>query len=94
MSAVYPDSPGFKCAGTSQEAAEGIAPKAQKDRAKVLAALQQAPGSPEQIAERTGLPLMNVRPRCSELGGKGLIRKTSQRGPAMGGRKATVWEAV
>lgn len=90
----YPHAPGFKGAETSRAAAIAMAPKVDGLRGLVLAAIRQKPGTPEQIAHRINEPLMNVRPRCSELKAKGLIRDSGQRAAAMGGRRAVVWEAV
>jgi len=45
--AVYPDSPGYKTAGTSQEAARRMAPLVTGLRAKVLRSLREGgPGIP------------------------------------------------
>lgn len=91
---TYPTEPGWKGRSTSHDAASGIAPRARSLRAQVYDALKQAPGSPEQIAERLGVPVMNVRPRAAELSRMGLITDSGQRATAMGGRKAIVWKAV
>ena len=97
--AVYPHQPGFKRRQTSKAAAEAIAPSAGSIRARVYDAIKARPGSPEEIAARIGVPVMNVRPRCSELAadapGRGpLSRDSGQRRTAMGGREAIVWEIV
>jgi len=95
--AAYPDRPGFKSRETSRAAAEGIALTAGSIRARVYDAIKAKPGTPEEIAARIGEPVMNVRPRCSELasdakGRRPLIRDTGERRTAMGGREAIVWE--
>lgn len=92
--AVYPDRPGAKARSTSIEAAEGMAPKAPILRDQVLAEIRREAATPEQVALRLGVPLMNVRPRCSELARLGLIEDSRVRRMAMGGRKAIVWMAV
>jgi hypothetical protein len=92
-SAFYPDAPGFKARDTSRAAAEGVAPKAGTLRARVLDAIRANPGTPEEIAARLGEPVLNTRPRCAELSAKGLIEDSGQRGPAMGGRRAIIWQA-
>lgn len=94
LSARYPDAPGFKGRETSQAAADAIAPAAKTLRARVLDELRRAPGTPEQIAHRLKEPLMNIRPRCSELAAKGLIEDSEARGTAMGGRKAIIWRVA
>ena len=91
---TYPDAPGWKGRDTSKAAAQAIAPKAQSLRERVLVAVTAQPGSPEQIARRIGVPLMNVRPRLSELAARGLVVDTGRREIADGGRKAIVWQAV
>lgn len=91
---TYPDRPGFKRAGTSEEAAAAIAPKAQNLRDRVLAALTEAPGTPEQVSERLCVPVMSLRPRFSELFAKGAIEDTGRRDRAQGGRQAIIWRVV
>jgi hypothetical protein len=90
---AYPASPGAKARDTSHAAAEGMAPKAESLRDRVLAEIRRAPATPEQVALRLGEPLMNVRPRCSELAKLGKIVDTQLRREAMGGRQAIVWKA-
>ena len=41
---IYPDAPGFKVSGTSEQAAEAVTGTANKMRAAVLAQLAQYPG--------------------------------------------------
>ena len=90
----YPNEPGFKARQTSADAARGIKSAAATIRERVLEAVRAKPGTPEEIAERIGEPVMNVRPRCSELAAKRLIEDSGKRGEAMGGRRAIVWRAV
>lgn len=90
----YPDGPGFKARETSRAAAAAIAPQAKSLRARVFDEIKKAPGTPEQIAHRLKEPLMNVRPRCSELSARGLIIDSDARGTAMGGRRAIIWRAA
>ncbi len=91
---TYPDAPGFKARATSRAAAEGVATKSGPLRDRVLAALKVREGTPEQVALRIGEPLMNCRPRFSELARKGLIVDSGRRGLAMGGRQAIIWRAA
>jgi len=88
---TYPTTPGFQNRSTSKAAAEGIAPRAQSLRARVFDALKEKPDTPEGVAARIGEPVMNVRPRCSELAARNMIRDTGARREAMGGRQAIVW---
>lgn len=92
-SAFYPDAPGYKARSTSRAAAEGVAPKAGTLRARVLDAIRARPGTPEEIAARLGEPVLNTRPRTSELVRMGLIEDSGERRKAMGGRSAIVWQA-
>lgn len=91
---AYPDHPGHKARDTARNAAAGIEPKAKSLRARVYDAIRAEPGTPEQIAERLGEPVMNVRPRISELSARSLVTDSGRRGEAMGGRRAIVWEAT
>ena len=93
-SAGYPDTPGWKGQATSRAAAEGIAPTAKSLRERVLEAVRLHPGTPEDIARRLGEPVLNVRPRTSELFRAGLIERTGITGKALGGRDAIIWRAV
>lgn len=91
--AFYPDTPGHKGRDTGRAAAAGIEPQAGTIRAKVLAAIREKPGTPEEVAERIGEPVLNCRPRFSECVALGLIEDTGERHQAMGGRRAIVWRA-
>lgn len=90
----YPDKPGAKARDTAFAAAEAIAPKAKTLRERVLAEVRAFPGSPEMIAQRLREPVMNIRPRLSELSKKNLVRDSGRRAQAQGGRKAIIWEPV
>ena len=93
--AVYPDSPGYKTSGTSQEAARRMAPLVTGLRAKVLRSLRDGgPGTPDEIAERLGLSILSVRPRFSELNRLGLIEQTKERRSNDSGRRADVWKVA
>jgi hypothetical protein len=87
----YPDRPGYKACDTSRLAADGVAPQARTLKARVYEEIKKRPSTPEQVANRLGEPLMNCRPRFSELARQGLIIDSGARGTAMGGRKAIVW---
>lgn len=94
MGESYPHEPGWKARDTARQAAEGVAPKAKPLRVRVLEELQRGEGTPEQIADRIGAPLMNTRPRLSELAAQGLIEDSGKRGRAAGGRRAIVWRCA
>ncbi len=90
----YPDEPGWKAPGrdTSKAAAAGVAPKAKSIRARVYDCLKDGhPRTPEEIAAMLGIPVMNVRPRLSELFARGLVTDSGTRGLAFGGRSAIAW---
>ena len=87
----YPDAPGWKAAGPSQEAANAAAPRAPALREGVLACLALCPMTPEQVAARLGVDILAVRPRFSELKLAGKIEKTEARGKSRAGLSATVW---
>lgn len=92
--ARYPDVPGARRRDTSKAAADAIAPRVGSLRERVLACVKLKPGTPERIANILGEPVMNIRPRLSELSKTGLVKDSGRRGKAMGGRKAIIWEAV
>lgn len=47
-----------------------------------------------EVAEATGLPLVNVSPRFRPLANKGLIEPTGDRRTNPSGRSAIVWKVV
>ena len=88
---LYPDAPGWKGSDTSRAAAAGITAKVGTLKERVLAELRVRQGTPEQLAARMREPVMNIRPRLSELRALGQVEDSGQRGTAMGGRLAIVW---
>jgi len=90
---IYPDAPGFKVAGPSEQAAETISGKASKMRAAVLAQIAQYPGgvTADEIARDLNLSVLSVRPRVSELHRNGEIEQTGGRRKNESGMTATVW---
>jgi hypothetical protein len=91
---VYPDTPGFKMPGPSEQAAVAIAGTAKTLREQVLLAFQQSPCglTADAVANRLGKSILSVRPRVSELRRRGEIRPASgQRGKNESGMSATVW---
>jgi predicted ArsR family transcriptional regulator len=91
---VYPDAPGFKAHGPSQDAAKAISGKANRMRAAVLAKIAQNPAgaTADEIAHELGLSVLSVRPRVSELKRSGEIRQTTMRRKNESGMTATVWQ--
>ncbi|WP_079569482.1 hypothetical protein [Bradyrhizobium erythrophlei] len=90
---VYPDAPGFKVAGPSEQAAKAITGSANKMRAAVLAQIAQYPGgaTADEIAKDLNLLVLSVRPRVSELNRNGEIQQTGARRKNESGMTATVW---
>jgi len=93
----YPDSPGFKVPGTSQEAAKAVSRGVRPVRDAVYAAIAASEGglTADEAAAIVGRKRAYVRPRVSELAEEGRVRKTGRRrkNPETG-LSATVWEAV
>jgi predicted ArsR family transcriptional regulator len=90
---VYPDAPGFKVSGPSEQAAETMGSTANKMRAAVLAQFAQYPGgaTADEVARDLKLSILSVRPRVSELKRLGEIKKTGARRKNQSGMTATVW---
>lgn len=100
----YPNGlPGYKEDGASKDMAEKIDPQAKIDRERVYRVLLQAGPSGmtgSEIEAATGIPLLNVRPRLTDLKGSkdgkipALIRKTAERRQNAKGNSETVWCAI
>src|SRR5262245_24978334 len=90
---IYPDAPGFKVPGPSEQAAATIAGTANKMRAAVLAQFAQYPGgaTADEVAKDLNLSVLSVRPRVSELKRFGEIKQTGGRRKNESGMTATVW---
>ena len=90
---IYPDAPGFKVSGPSEQAAKAIGSTANKMRAAVLAqiALHAAGATADEIAKDLNLSVLSVRPRVSELNRNGAIEQTGARRRNESGMTATVW---
>jgi len=90
---IYPDAPGFKVSGPSEQAAEAMSGNAKKLRAAVLKQLATYPGgaTADEIAKDLNLSILSVRPRVSELKRNGDIEQTGARRKNESGMTATVW---
>lgn len=78
----YPDSPGYKASGTSQEAAEAVADEATTIRDKALCVIRaHSPDgiTPDEVATILRRSVLSVRPRCSELKKMGLVVPAGER---------------
>lgn len=91
---TYPAAPGAKAAGTSQEAAEAMRPRAHILRAKVLACLKGRSMTTDECASLLEESVLSIRPRFSELRALGLVTDTGDRRMNDSGRRAIVWRAA
>lgn len=89
----YPDVPGAKADGTSQDAAEHAAPTSARLRGLTLREIHKSKHglTADEAAERLGLSLLSIRPRVTELKRLGEIEDSGVRRKNESGRKATVW---
>lgn len=84
---------GWKATQTSAEAARSIRPSAANLRQRVLDDLLAHPGPAtcDEIAERTGIPLENVRPRITELREAGRIEDSGIRRLTRFSKRSIAW---
>ena len=89
----YPETPGFKASGTSQDAAQAVSSTAKTLRDRVLKTIAAAPAglSADAAADLLGKSVLSVRPRVSELHRLGEIQPTAQRVENASGMSTTVW---
>lgn len=92
--AVYPDAPGWKERTTSRDAAKAIKGRAGTLRAAALAVLAGREMTADEIAESLGETVLAIRPRVSELYGRGQIVPTGDRRANESGQKAKVWRTA
>lgn len=94
---LYPEFPGFKAAGTSEEAAQAIAPRVKGLRLRVLNVFKGSHPqgmTPDEAADSLKLSILSVRPRCSELRRLGLLERMLARHPNDSGCQANVLRAT
>lgn len=94
---AYPDAPGFKVAGPSEEAAVKIAPRAEILRGQILdqfRTIYPKGATADEVARDMNLSVLTVRPRVSELHRNGYLAKTGERRTNSSGMTATVWRFV
>ncbi|MBB5045939.1 hypothetical protein HNR60_000674 [Rhodopseudomonas rhenobacensis] len=93
---VYPDAPGFKALGPSQDAAVAIAPRAPRIRAVVFEEIAKHPAgvTADEIAAALGMSVLTVRPRVSELRRLGEISATGDRRCNASGMTASTWRVA
>src|SRR5258708_8177413 len=89
----YPDAPGFKVAGPSEEAAHAVAPTARTLREKVRNVIASSPAglTADEVAAKLNRSILSVRPRGSELHRNGHIQQTGAPGKNESGMSASVW---
>jgi hypothetical protein len=89
----YPDAPGFKASGPSEQAASAVANMAKTLRGQVLRTIAAAPQglTADEVAGKLNKSVLSVRPRVSELHRQGEIRQASVRGTNTSGMTASVW---
>jgi hypothetical protein len=94
--ARYPQAPGFKARGASQEAARHVAASASRLRAQVLEELRRWPGgrTADEIANSLHRSPLSVRPRLSELKTMGKILASGERRRGESGMSMSVWKAA
>lgn len=92
---TYPNVPGYRVAGPSQQAATEITSKASvlRDRVEGLF-LTGATLTADECAEALHESVLAVRPRLSELVKKGLLVNTGERRKNASGMSAAVWRAA
>jgi predicted ArsR family transcriptional regulator len=95
MISTYPEHPGAKVSGASQDAAEAITEHAltlreRVDQLFVLGSELTA----DECAERLQASVLAVRPRLSELKTLGRIIETGFRRKNLSGLSATVWKTT
>jgi predicted ArsR family transcriptional regulator len=95
MIATYPDHPGAKVAGTSQDAADAMAEHAPTLRERCLDLItRRGDLTTDEAAELLNVSVLAVRPRFSELRTMGKIEHTGARRTNESGMTANVWRAV
>lgn len=93
MIATYPDHPGAKMAGTSQDAAHEMAEHAPTLREQVLRLFVNLDSrvTTDEAAHFLNKSVLAIRPRFSELRALGMIEPTGERRTNASGLKANVW---
>lgn len=92
MNTTYPEHPGAKVAGTSQDAADNMAEIAPTLRDQVLRLVFLSGGiTTDEAADRLNVSVLAVRPRFSELRTMGKIEQTGERRTNASGMTANVW---
>ena len=90
----YPDAPGYRTPGPSQDAARAMRGRVRSLRQQVLTLLRQhrAGLTTDEILDRLNLSRPSGQPRVSELRRMGEIVATGERRQNSSGMTATVWK--
>jgi hypothetical protein len=90
---IYPDTPGFKVAGPSEEAAQSMVGVVGTLRDQVREVIVSCPNglTADEIAHKLGKSVLSVRPRVSGLRRQGEIRQNGARGKNESGMSASIW---
>lgn len=93
---TYPNTPGYKSPGTSQEAAAAMKKQAANLRDLVEAAFFEAGPTgltPDEVALKLNKSVLAIRPRITELGPMHFnkIERTGERRNNTSGMRAAVW---
>ena len=90
---TYPDLPGHKAPGPSEEAAQAIAGVAGTLRDQVREVIANCPNgiTADDVAFKLNRSILSVRPRVSELRRLGDIRQAEGRGKNQSGMSASRW---
>jgi predicted ArsR family transcriptional regulator len=90
----YPNVPGFKRSGTSEQAAAEFESEASRLQRLAFGCLKDEPSTSDEVAAKLGRSVLAIRPRVSELVAKGLVVETSTRRQNASGKWAAVWRVV
>lgn len=89
---TYPNTPGWKEAETSKDAAESVRDRARILREAALALIEEVGLTSDEIAQCLGESVLSIRPRVSELRRMKLVTKSGLRRANASGRMAHVWK--
>ncbi len=90
----YPNAPGFKRDGTSQEAAESMESVCSFLQRQCLEALTETNRTADEVAGRLNISILTIRPRMSELVAKAKIVDSGERRLNTSGKRAVVWRVA
>lgn len=96
MRHLYPAEPGSKELGaTSEEAADRAAHRCRELRQQCYNTLvERGPMTADEVARALRESPLSIRPRITELGMMGRIRRTGARRMNRSGCRAAVWKAI